>query len=297
MRITNKSGLPESIVNAVKNDPYDNGGADISCTTLISPPQQRALKGKYENELEEDANDRIWALFGQTTHHILERCAGKDDMAEARLFANVGKYQISGQIDLLSADGTLTDFKTTSVWAVKAALQDGKKEWTEQLNVLAWLYRHEKRTPLVIKKLEVLAICRDWRNNEALRYADYPARSEIIPIDLWSDEKAQAFVEERIRLHFDTSPTPLCTNEERWHKDDTWAVKKGTNKSATKVEKSEEAAQKYIDNVKKDKDKHFIEFREGENTRCTQYCSVSGFCQQYQSELKAEKKEKANGLK
>ena len=39
MKYTNKFNLPEPIYRAISNDPYFDGGADISTTRIISPYQ------------------------------------------------------------------------------------------------------------------------------------------------------------------------------------------------------------------------------------------------------------------
>jgi len=84
---------------------------------------------------------------------------------EERLFAEVAGWTVSGQFDrmLLFPDGTLQDYKFTSVWAVP----DGcKPEWERQLNALRYLaacngYR--------IARLQIVAILRDWSKGKAKR--------------------------------------------------------------------------------------------------------------------------------
>ena len=99
MKITNRANLPDALVRAVANDPYVGGG-DVSVTTLIGPPQIHYLRHKYENDLEEDAIDRIWSLLGQAVHTILER-AEQLGLTEKRLYMPVGKWNLSGQFDRL----------------------------------------------------------------------------------------------------------------------------------------------------------------------------------------------------
>jgi hypothetical protein len=41
--LTNKHGLPEAIVRAVMNDPYDRGNCDFTVTQLLQPPQLARL--------------------------------------------------------------------------------------------------------------------------------------------------------------------------------------------------------------------------------------------------------------
>lgn len=76
MRIlTNKYDLPETLVNAVKNDSYVSGG-DISVTALIDSPRIRILKRKYDYE--EDVSEVLYALLGTAMHHIIERANDRD---------------------------------------------------------------------------------------------------------------------------------------------------------------------------------------------------------------------------
>jgi len=174
MNITNKKHLPELLVRAVKNDPYSSGNlTDISATTLIRPPQQVALQREHGSELVEDAADRVWALLGSASHAILERAAGPNDISEARYYADILGWKVSGQVDLIESDGTLDDFKVTSVWSVKDAIENGKSDWEEQLNILAYLARVNGEQ---INKLRIIAICRDWSPSGALRDANYPGQ-------------------------------------------------------------------------------------------------------------------------
>ena len=83
---------------------------------------------------------------------------------------------------------------------------------------------------------------------------------------------------------------PWKKYEERWKKNDTWAVKKKGQKRAIRVLESEHEAEKYInwhdetDTAYIKKTDLEIEFRCGEHTRCGNYCSVADFCNQYKGE-------------
>ena len=115
MQITNNANLPEAIVNAVRNDPYDAGACDISVTKLIGPPQIRVLEREHAEELTEDASDRIWSLIGQIGHGILER-AEFTTSPSAALFAGIAGWRLSAASSTtwLLPDGTLQDYKFTS---------------------------------------------------------------------------------------------------------------------------------------------------------------------------------------
>lgn len=271
MRITNKAGLPASIVRAITNDPYEGGG-DISVTTLIAPPQMRSLKIRHGDELEEDAADRIWSLIGQAVHSILERI---DDgsIKEERLYMDVLGWSVSGQFDRYF-NGSLIDYKITSVWSVKQGI---KREWEEQLNLLAVLCR---ANGYVIKGLGITAILRDWRKNEALQYADYP-RSQIqtINIPVWPQDKAIEFMYDRVSLHqrVASGEHVPCSNEERWYRGEKWAAMKKKRKSAVRLFDDQKSADKFIESGKADE----VVYRPGVYLRCEQYCSVSKFCKQH----------------
>ena len=49
MKITNELGLPEPLVDAVRNDGYTKGNADFSVTGLISPLPEKA-DGEFGEE-------------------------------------------------------------------------------------------------------------------------------------------------------------------------------------------------------------------------------------------------------
>jgi hypothetical protein len=94
--ITNSSNLPDSIYRAVCNDSYDDGGSDITVTSLIKPPHMRRLQVQHKNEIIEDAADRIFSLLGQATHTILERAAADHCIVERRFFVERLGWNVSG---------------------------------------------------------------------------------------------------------------------------------------------------------------------------------------------------------
>lgn len=296
MKITNKYNLPQALVNACQNDPYSKGDSDFSVTQLINPPQMEYLKSVHGGELVEDVSDRIWAIQGSSVHHIIERSAEPGDLVEQRLFAEINGVKVSGQFDMIPAiDQRLTDFKVTSVWSVKDALENGKQEWADQLNLLAALC-DLNGISIDPVSAQIIAVCRDWRQNEALRYDDYPARAVTIPISLFTPEYRLGFLENRVALHKKAheGDFPPCTASEMWERDPTYAVMKEGRKSALRVLDTEQDArnwciEKSLGSIHQGqfliKEKHQIELRPGSRVRCEQYCPVSNVCQQYKEYL------------
>ena len=280
--LTNKLNLPRSIVAAVTNDPYTRGNSDISVTSLIQPPYQRKLRESVE--VVEDVSDRIWSLLGQSVHNVLERAYPEgttDSVVEQRLFGHVNGWVVSGQMDVLEA-GVLSDFKVTSVWSAK-----GKTEWEQQLNLLAWLCRQEYEASdderFIVKKLQIIAIFRDWVQSKAeFDSGDYPkAQVGVIEIPLWTPEKQAAFVLERVKAHQSATP-PVCTDEERWKTEDVYALKKEGRKSAVKLYSDLTEAENAMTAAGKG---HFVEFRKGEYRRCASYCNVAHECPALKQEV------------
>jgi len=194
MKITNSLGLPEALVAAIANDPYDNAGT-LSVTTILKPAQAIALTKKFEGEITEDAADRIWSLMGQIGHAIIERAApGLDQsryISERRYFMpmngrGVPGYDplvVSGQVDLIDVhEATVYDFKFTSGWAVMDARRRGKSDWRTQLSLLAMLAREGvhgdagSAQPVNVTHGKIVAIVRDWTQRQADKSRDFPQK-------------------------------------------------------------------------------------------------------------------------
>lgn len=284
MKITNHHLLPTSVLNALHRPTYSKGDAHISCTELLNSPRIVQLKRKHWEDIEQDASEMVWQLFGSAIHHILEHGKGDNHIIEERLFAEFSGWVLSGAIDLqtVTPDGIeISDYKTTSAWAV----MNEKADWTHQLNVYAHLVETVKKIP--VTKLSIVAIIRDWSAREAQKEGYPQAPIVTIPIKLWSPEEREAFIQSRLTAHSsamfeaDTEGTlPECSSEEMWEKPSTWAIKKEGGVRAKSVHSTKEEAEV---NLTKG---YFIEHRPGERTRCKSFCQVSKFCSQHQTYLK-----------
>jgi hypothetical protein len=296
MELTNISNLPKAIERAVKNDPYDSSGSNISTTRLIAPPRIRVLEQRNFDLIKEDVSDRIFSLLGQSVHHIIERAKLKIDISERRLFykddAITNGWTLSGQFDYLTRDGNLIDFKVTSAWAALDALTNGKDEWENQLNVLDFLCRKNQKDltrykkEIKVKSLSIMAILRDWSKLKVMQSDNYPRKQVVmIPVRRWSEEQQEIYVKARIKLHQDAEQSkelPMCTAKERWRKEDSYAVMKDNRKTAWRVFATKEEAVQFLLSQKMIEGKGCsIVFRKGEDVRCQHYCRVNEFCSHF----------------
>lgn len=280
MTYTNIAGLPQPIVDAITNDPYDSK-ADISVTGLISPPKIRQLTKRHEADIMQDISDRIYSLLGTSVHYILDQHGsnGTDPevFTERRLFVEHNGVRVSGSMDHHD-HGVISDYKVTSTWAV---IDGVKPEWEQQLNLYAHLCRANS---LPVEGLQIVAILRDWQRSQAAKSSDYPpVPVAVLPVPLWDADKAAAYFSERIELHMAAEVElpdniPHCTPEERWARPTTWAVVKPGGKRAVRVLDTKEEAAEWGAGGE-----YEIQERPGADTRCDSYCAVNQWCSYYKA--------------
>ena len=252
MKLTNKNNLPQVFVNLVQRMEYSRGASHVSMTELINAPQKSILKQQYKKHLIEDVSDRYYAILGTLMHKVLEIGIDDDDktISEERLFFELNKWKISGAIDvqIIEEDGViLQDYKFVGVFSVMLGEQP-KPDWVNQLNAYAWLVRKAKG--LKVKKLEIITIFRDFKNNGSQQNSDYPETPiQRIDIPLWDDDTQDKFIEDR--------------------------------KRAIKVFDDKKEAEKSL--KQNDHDDYYLEERKGEPTFCIGYCPVSSYCEQHQA--------------
>ena len=222
--ITNNFNLPQFVVDALTYSDYSRGNSDISVTQLIDSPRIAQLQKQFADQQSRDAVDFVWSRFGTSVHTMFEESLkGSDVITEERLFTETQGWKLSGAIDAqeVTPDGVIiSDFKVTSVWSV---VYD-KTSWHDQLNVYAYLVRKAKEKS--VKKLQIVALLRDWARRKAENESNYPQSPiAIIDIPLWSDEKQDKYVADQMNMHMDAEfhsaineTLIYCTPEETWEK-------------------------------------------------------------------------------
>lgn len=294
MHLTNKYNLPQTFMNVAKRPEYTKGKAHVSATELLNSPRIVQLRKKYDSQIEVDVSDMIWSIIGTAIHGVLEKGQDANHIVEQRIHAVFDGWSLSGAIDLqiVHDDGIeINDYKNVGVWSV----MNEKAEWEQQLNIYAWLVEEVKKIPVV--KLAIIAIVRDWNRRDAKTRQGYPQSQVVtIPVNLWSMEEREEFIRNRIHAHSEAlfametmEVLPLCSPAEMWEKPTTYAVKKEGAARAKSVHAEKEEAEEALQSAGKG---YILEVREGERTRCANFCQVSEFCDQYKAYL-----EEKNGNK
>lgn len=291
MKLTNRHGLPQSLVNAVLNDDYSRGASDISVTQLIDEPRVRLMKMKHSEEVEEDVADHLWSLLGKSFHSLMEDHTEDNDdtIIEERMFIDVNGWVLSGQLDLAQGMKTgnpfIRDYKVTSVYSVMQV----KADWERQVNTYRYMFW---KTHGIFPGGQIIAMCRDWRPREAQqrRNDGYPQTPVVaVAIPQWTLEQCQEYVEGRVRLHQDAqahydnmNQMPLCREEGRWADPDKWAVMRRGAKRAVKLFTDEQEAYRYAATMKRTQGMNaYVERRPGGNRRCEGYCAFAPMCDQF----------------
>ena len=298
MKITNKFGVPETLVALAQRDSYSKGKSDFSVTEIISPPRVQLLRRRHYKEMETDVADLLWSMMGTALHVVAERSQVDNHTNEERLFIEIDGVVLSGAIDLQYEDDgvvEITDYKFTSAWAV----MNDKPEWVTQQNIYAWMVSTIKGKP--VRAIRICALIRDWNRREAQRKADYPqAPIQMVDLPLWSPEETESYIRSRLDLHRTAKvlgdwgdDLPECTEDDRWVRETKYAVKREGRKTAVKVCDTQKEADEFMEGMV-GKEKAFIEIRKGEPVRCTgNFCGVNQWCSQYQAYLKEQENENA----
>ena len=231
--LTNKHNLPLPIYQFLKQDFYDGKGGDkiISATSLLKPVQELILTKRHDAEIEVDAIDQIWKLFGTGVHLVLEGLRGEGVQPNRRLTTKVNGWDVTGKYDQII--GThLYDYKCISVWTI---IFGGRTmDWKLQLSIYRWLYWKNGLGDLD-EIASIIAICRDWSESQKVKSKDYPETPIVdVPIKCLSYDKTEKFIAEKLKLIDENAEKKAeellpCTKEERW-----WNAKK---KAFAKCEK------------------------------------------------------------
>ena len=279
MQFVNETGLPKPVADAIiaVADGYELKG-DISVTGLAQPVRAYQLTKRHDDEIVVDVTDLTAILLGLAWHKIMEQGDTPGAIKEKTFTYNSNGWVVSGTTDLYYK-GFIHDHKVTSAMALIFGV---KPEWVAQLNCYAEMWR---LNGFPVKGFGIMYVSKDHNENTKKRIgSDYPEKDILnIPISMWSSSKTQEYISTRVLAHQEAeklsdADLPMCTPAERWHKQDTFAVKIKSQKKAKRVLNSEKEAIDWMKNHPIDR-KYEIEFREGNDARCCKkYCHAKPFC-------------------
>ncbi len=283
MNLTNDMGLPQPFVDAATSD-HEYTQKRYSVTSVLKGTRESILQRRHDGEIEQDVSDMVWAIFGSAVHGILERSQETESqLKENWLSVDMGDgYELSGIFDLYDdSTGVVTDYKTATAWKVVFGEFD---DWKRQTLCYVWMLRQigfEKA-----HRGEIVAMLKDHSKTKAKADHTYPQHPVYrIGWDFTDEELEECgkalkekFEEIRRCEQLPDDELPMCTEEERWHKADKWAVMKEGRKSAVKLYDSEQEAQERAD---KEGEKFYVEHRPGDDPKCRDYCSACEFCAHY----------------
>lgn len=290
MNLTNSLNLPQPFVSAAESD-HRYTPKRYSATALLKGVRQCILERRHADEITEDVSDMVWAIFGTAVHGILEAAQETEtQLKENKLVVDMPNgYQLSGIFDLYDdATGTVTDYKTASVWKVNFGEKDPTQfdDWRKQTLIYCWMLR---QIGFEAKRGEIVALLKDHSKTKA-KIGEHPAHPVYrIGWDFSDEQIAECgewlkarFEEIAAAEQLPDDQLPMCTEAERWHRADKWAVMKEGRKTAVRLYESEDEANARADQENATgKGKFYVVHRPGEDPKCMDYCSACQFCDHY----------------
>ena len=313
-KYTNNSNVSLPLAVWLMYDDYDYDGRTnvISATSLLKPTRALVLKAQSGDlESEVDLADLVAASMGSAIHASAEnawlehgnvskalramRISNMDKIfiinpdrpvkdseiavyIEQRHETTVGDYIISGKYDLV-LDGTISDYKSTSVWTY--IYDSNALKYTQQGSIYKWLAPDR----ITENTIDIQFIFTDWSGAQARRDPQYP-QSRVITksYPLWPVEQTDHYIKTKLKdinslLDKSQEELPLCTSEELWESQTKYKYfKKPSAIRATKnFDSLEEANRRLAD----DGMVGVIKTVRGEAKAC-RYCEVAGICKQAQ---------------
>lgn len=288
MIITNKNELPSSFLQAASAGSLPLGDKTYRVTSLLKGIRETILERRHDAEIVRDVSDMIWLIFGTAVHGILEsQPEGCAEFKEERVSAKVGEYTITGKPDLYNfEEAKVTDYKTASVWKV---IHKDYADWRTQVLIYCWILR---QCGFPANKGEIVALLKDHSKQKARFDPDYPqlpvavikfefSEVDFEIIDCWLHHRIERIAEAEL---LPDDQLPLCEPDERFNSGDKYAVMGKGKKRALRVLNNRELAEKWMSACGGD----YIEYRPGEDKKCSDYCAVNKFCSYYKARIENE---------
>jgi len=319
LEYTNKNNvsLALAVFLMYDNYEYDERPNSISATGLIRPLRQLVLSKQNPALLKTvDIADLVATRMGSAIHkgcedawtdpenvkNALKVLGASEDAidnikinppyikpgetpvyVEQRAEKEILDFIISGKYDLV-LDGTLNDYKSTSVWTY--IFDSNADSYTKQGSIYKWLNPDK----ITSDHMNINYIFTDWSAAKArMDTKSYPQIKTLTKqYPLWSTEETENWIMNKIEHYkvLANAPQeglPECTDEELWATEETFKYYKNPNKldRSTKNFKTMDEA---LVRKSADGDVGIIKTVPGEVKAC-RYCPVIGICTQAETML------------
>ena len=318
-KYTNKNNVSLALAVFLMYDDYEYNerSNSISATGLIKPLRQLVLSKQNPALLKTvDIADLVSTRMGSAIHKGCEdawtdldnvsnalRVLGASEDAISRIKINpettntgetpvyveqrvekeIDDFVISGKYDLI-LDGTLNDYKSTSVWSY--IYDSNADNYIKQGSIYKWLSPDK----ITDSYMNINYIFTDWSAVKAKADAkSYPQQRVLTKkYPLWSREETQNWIQNKLaqyKLHSNTPQEGLleCTDEELWATEETFKYYKNPNK-LDRSTKNFKTMNEALVRKSADGDVGIIKTVPGEVKAC-RYCPVVGVCTQAETML------------
>lgn len=267
---------------------------DYSVTTLLDSPRIVQLTRRHKDQIIRTPEQQVSAFIGSCVHAGFENSLRLQSLIDSRydiertVFDKIEDRLITGKFDILLNERHLYDIKTCKSW--KHIFDPHHREWTEQLNLYAYLLQ---RRGVEVRSINIVALYLDWVEREMLSKPEYPRKPvEEYELTLWYFKDTDLFIREKIRgmknaEELPDEALPLCSSEDMWEKNTNGQF------AVFKDEKAQRASRKFdsFDEAKafimsKGREYQIIEKRLPIRTRCEKWCDAAPWCNQYADYLK-----------
>lgn len=286
MNVSNRMNLPAAFVNAVSTKPHNHAG-QFSATTLNKGAKEIVLTHRHFDEIEVDAADCVWAVWGTAVHALMES-QPDNSFHEEKFSVPVSNSLVTGIVDSYDLEnGIICDWKTASVWKLQFA---DFNDWRQQGLTYAYLL-HTQGLP--VTKCRFIALLKDHSKTKAKTDSSYPQSPvftyefDVTPQDLEETEKRIISKVQEIENAFLLSDDDIqpCTQEERWADGERWAVMKNGRKTAVKLFDNSQDADAMAGEMG---NSYYVEHRPAVSRKCADYCNVCQFCNFHKAETEGK---------
>lgn len=314
-KYTNKDNVSLPLAVWLMHDDYDYDTRDnvISATALLKPIRALVLIDQHKGlDKTVDIMSLVSSRMGSAIHAIAEKAwtnrkniskalealqvSNLDDKlvinpdkvkegeipiyVEQRHEKEIDDYIISGKYDLI-VDGTVSDYKSTSVWSY--IFDSNALKYTQQASIYKWLAPDR----ITDNNVHIQYIFTDWSAAQAMRDSSYPQTRVLTKeYPIWSTEQTKFFISEKIKLlkQYKDSPQedlPECNKEELWESETKYKYYKNPAKMARATKNFDTLNEANV-RLANDGGVGTVVTVPGEVKAC-RYCEVSDVCKQAQN--------------